>query len=149
MHLPKKPRQASYLQRRSTARYFRFRLPGQIQSAAERSEIRVSLDTCELSIARERVAMLLPYVHSFKRLARDMHKLTSEHAQQVLDRYFTDIVEELGMHMSEARAQEFLDVMQGTIDAYDVVDSLPDYLPPVLYPRTAGVRQTCRRIFTR
>ena len=51
-----------------------------------------------------------------------------------------EIVTELGMHMSDARVQEFLDVMQGTIDAYDVVDAMPDYLPPVLYPRTAGHR---------
>lgn len=47
---------------------------------------------------------------------------------------------ELGMHLSDDRVQEFLDVMQGTIDAYDVVDALPDYLPPVLYPRTSGTR---------
>ena len=52
------------------------------------------------------------------------------------------IVEELGMHMSDARVQEFLDVMQGTLDAYDIVDALPDYLPPVLYPRTSGYRPT-------
>ncbi len=52
------------------------------------------------------------------------------------------IVEELGMHMSDARVQEFLDVMQGTLDAYDIVDILPDYLPPVLYPRTSGYRPT-------
>ncbi len=52
------------------------------------------------------------------------------------------IVEELGMHMSDARVQEFLDVMQGTLDAYDIVDALPDYLPPVLYPRTSGHRPT-------
>ncbi len=51
-----------------------------------------------------------------------------------------EIVTELGMHMSDARIREFLDVMQGTLDAYDVVDALPDYLPPVLYPRTAGQR---------
>ena len=53
-----------------------------------------------------------------------------------------EVVAELGMHMSDARVQEFLDVMQGTLDAYDVVDSLPDYLPPVLYPRTSGYRPT-------
>jgi len=53
-----------------------------------------------------------------------------------------DIVQELGMNMSDARIQEFLDVMQGTIDSYDIVDALPDYLPPVLYPRTAGTRPT-------
>lgn len=51
-----------------------------------------------------------------------------------------DIADELGMHLSDQRVQEFLDVMQGTIDAYDVVDALPDYLPPVVYPRTAGIR---------
>ena len=51
-----------------------------------------------------------------------------------------EIVAELGMHMSDARIQEFLDVMQGTLAAYDVVDAMPDYLPPVLYPRTAGHR---------
>ena len=51
-----------------------------------------------------------------------------------------DIVEELGMSMSDARVQEFLDVMQGTLDAYDVVDAMPDHLPPVLYPRTSGYR---------
>ncbi|MEO0381528.1 MAG: ATP-binding cassette domain-containing protein, partial [Pseudomonadota bacterium] len=53
-----------------------------------------------------------------------------------------DVVAELGMSMSDARVQEFLDVMQGTLNAYDVVDSLPDYLPPVLYPRTSGYRPT-------
>ena len=51
-----------------------------------------------------------------------------------------EIVEELGMNMPDARVQEFLDVMQGTLDAYDVVDGMPDHLPPVLYPRTAGHR---------
>ena len=52
----------------------------------------------------------------------------------------TEIVRELGMSMSDTRVQEFLDVMQGTLDAYDVVDAMPDHLPPVLYPRTAGYR---------
>ena len=51
-----------------------------------------------------------------------------------------EIVRELGMSMSDTRVQEFLDVMQGTLDAYDVVDAMPDNLPPVLYPRTAGYR---------
>ena len=51
-----------------------------------------------------------------------------------------EIVREFGMSMSDARVQEFLDVMQGTLDAYDVVDAMPDHLPPVLYPRTAGYR---------
>ena len=61
-------------------------------------------------------------------------------AQRPTHAQLREIVAELGMHMSDARLQEFLDVMQGTLDAYDVVDALPDYLPPVLYPRTAGHR---------
>ena len=56
-----------------------------------------------------------------------------------------DVVTELGMSMSDARITEFMEVMQGTLDAYDVVDSLPDYLPPVLYPRTCGVSSDLRR----
>ncbi|MEX2518121.1 MAG: amidase [Paracoccaceae bacterium] len=51
-----------------------------------------------------------------------------------------EIAADLGMHMSDARVQEFLDVMQPTLDVYDLIDSLPDYLPPVLYPRTSGHR---------
>jgi hypothetical protein len=46
----------------------------------------------ERSTARERVAILLPYVHSFKRLATNMTKLTPEHVQRALDLHFTDIV---------------------------------------------------------
>ena len=57
-----------------------------------------------------------------------------------------DVVTELGMSMSDSRIMEFMDVMQGTLDAYDLVDSLPDYLPPVLYPRTAGYRPTGEEI---
>ena len=51
-----------------------------------------------------------------------------------------DIVAELGMNMSDDRIQEFLDTMQGSLDAYDIVDSMPDYLPIVHYPRTSGYR---------
>ena len=51
-----------------------------------------------------------------------------------------EIVTEFGMHMSDDRIAEFLEVMNGTIAAYDVVDAMPDYLPPVDYPRTSGYR---------
>ena len=67
-------------------------------------------------------------------------RISSMTAQRPTHSQLKEIVEELGMHMSDQRIQEFLDVMQGTLDAYDVVDALPDYLPPVLYPRTAGSR---------
>lgn len=51
-----------------------------------------------------------------------------------------DIVEGFDMHMSDDRIAEFLTVMDDTIKAYDEVDSIPDYLPPVDYPRTSGYR---------
>lgn len=35
---------------------------------------------------------------------------------------------------------EFLEAMQGSLDGYDVIDALPDFLPPVRYPRTPGYR---------
>ena len=50
------------------------------------------------------------------------------------------ITAEQGMNMSDARMQDCLDVMQGTLNACDVVNSLPDNPPPVLYPRTSGIR---------
>ncbi len=51
-----------------------------------------------------------------------------------------EIVHSLGMHMSDERVGEFIEVMDGLTDAYDAVDAMPDYLPPVDYPRTAGYR---------
>ncbi|MEM1300207.1 MAG: amidase [Pseudomonadota bacterium] len=63
-------------------------------------------------------------------------------AQRPTFQQLKDITLELGMHLSDGRIREFHEVMQGTLDAYDVVDALPDYLPPVLYPRTAGTRPT-------
>ncbi len=50
------------------------------------------------------------------------------------------IVNGFGMNMSDQRIAEFLEVMEGTIQAYDAVDAMPDNLPTVDYPRTAGYR---------
>jgi amidase len=50
------------------------------------------------------------------------------------------IVNGFGMNMSDQRIAEFLDVMEGTLQAYDAVDAMPDNLPTVDYPRTAGYR---------
>jgi len=51
-----------------------------------------------------------------------------------------EIVAEFGMHMSDERIGEFLAIMKETINAYDVVDAMPDFLPSVDYPRTSGHR---------
>jgi amidase len=50
------------------------------------------------------------------------------------------IVSSLHMSMSEREIGEYLDVLEGTMQAYDRVEQLPDYLPEVRYPRTPGSR---------
>src|SRR5262249_61660592 len=44
----------------------------------------------------------------------------------------------VGLSLTEADIQSFLGLMKGNIDAYNIVDRMPDYLPPVKYPRTPG-----------
>ncbi len=51
-----------------------------------------------------------------------------------------DIVASLHMSMSEREVSEYLEVMEGTLQAYDRLTQLPDNLPPVRYPRTPGYR---------
>jgi amidase len=50
------------------------------------------------------------------------------------------IVASLHMSMSEREVGEYLDVLEGTFQAYDRVNQLPDNLPSVRYPRTPGYR---------
>jgi amidase len=54
------------------------------------------------------------------------------------------IVSGLHMSMSERELGEYLDVLEGTMQAYDRVEQLPDYLPEVRYPRTPGARPSAR-----
>jgi amidase len=51
-----------------------------------------------------------------------------------------EIVTSLHMSMSDAEISEYMDVMEGTLQAYDRLQELPDNLPPVRYPRTPGYR---------
>jgi amidase len=51
-----------------------------------------------------------------------------------------DIVDSLHLSMSTGEVAEYLEVLEGTFQAYDRVNQLPDYLPPVRYPRTPGYR---------
>ena len=51
-----------------------------------------------------------------------------------------EIVSSLHMSMSDREVGEYLDVLEGTMQAYDRVAQLPDYLPEVRYPRTPGYR---------
>jgi amidase len=50
------------------------------------------------------------------------------------------IVGSLHMSMSDHEIGEYLEVLEGTMQAYDRVDAMSDYLPEVRYPRTPGMR---------
>ncbi|MET0488425.1 MAG: amidase, partial [Candidatus Rokuibacteriota bacterium] len=50
------------------------------------------------------------------------------------------IAEEMNLSLTEGDIASFLALMKPSIDGYNVVDQLPDNLPPVKYPRTPGYR---------
>jgi amidase len=49
-----------------------------------------------------------------------------------------EAAEEAGLALTDADVQSFLGLIKGNVDAYNLVDSLPDCLPQVKYPRTPG-----------
>jgi amidase len=50
------------------------------------------------------------------------------------------VARELGLDLSDADAASFHGLMQGQLDAYDLVEGMQAPLPEVMYPRTAGMR---------
>ena len=46
----------------------------------------------------------------------------------------------LGMSMGDRELIDYMTIMEGNFQAYDVVDQMPDNLPQVKYPRTPGYR---------
>jgi amidase len=50
------------------------------------------------------------------------------------------IADQMNLSLTDADAASFLALMKPSIDGYNVVDQLPDNLPPVKYPRTPGQR---------
>jgi amidase len=50
------------------------------------------------------------------------------------------IAEEMNLSLTDSDVASFLALMKPSIDGYNVVDQLPDNLPPVKYPRTPGYR---------
>jgi len=50
------------------------------------------------------------------------------------------IAAEMNLSLTESDIASFIALMKPSIDGYNVVDQLPDNLPPVKYPRTPGVR---------
>jgi amidase len=50
------------------------------------------------------------------------------------------IAAEMGLALTDADIDSFITLMKPSIEGYNVVDSLPNNLPPVTYPRTPGHR---------
>lgn len=50
------------------------------------------------------------------------------------------LAQRLHMHLTTEQASEYLALMQPSFDAYDLIDAQPDEIPPVRYPRDAGLR---------
>lgn len=51
-----------------------------------------------------------------------------------------EIAAQMGLSLTESDVASFIALMRPSIEAYNVVDRLPDDLPPVNYPRTPGYR---------
>jgi amidase len=51
-----------------------------------------------------------------------------------------DIAEEVGLDLTDADLTSFAELMGPSVAAYNAVDSMPDNLPSVRYPRTPGYR---------
>jgi hypothetical protein len=93
--MPRTRRVMPFLQRRQATWYLRFRLPIRLQVLAGRTELRLSLDTRELSVARKRAEQVLPDVYCLKQLARHMSAVEPGHVQRAFDVALSRLVEDL------------------------------------------------------
>jgi amidase len=51
-----------------------------------------------------------------------------------------DVAAAMGLQLSDSDVTSFIDLMKTRVDAYNLIDRLPDHLPRIKYPRTAGRR---------
>ena len=50
------------------------------------------------------------------------------------------VADQCGLALSDEDVTSFRALMQGSVDAYNVVAAMPDEVPEVKYPRTPGYR---------
>ena len=53
-----------------------------------------------------------------------------------------EVAADVGLSLTDADVKSFIELMRGSVAAYNVVDAMPDNLPRVKYPRTPGYRPT-------
>src|SRR4029434_6049480 len=51
-----------------------------------------------------------------------------------------EVAADVGLSLTQADLKSFIELMRGSVAAYNVVDAMPDNLPRVKYPRTPGYR---------
>lgn len=51
-----------------------------------------------------------------------------------------DLADEIGLDLTDADVGSYIELLRPNVEAYNTVDSLPDNLPQVKYPRTPGYR---------
>ena len=68
------------------------------------------------------------------------HEITMATVKRPTLEQMRQIVGSLHMSMSDNEIGDYLTVMDGTLQAYDRLTQIPDYLPPVRYARTPGYR---------
>lgn len=60
--------------------------------------------------------------------------------QKLTPQQLSDAADAIGLALTGEDVSSFLGIVNGYLDAYNVVDRLPDHLPRVKYPRTPGYR---------
>ncbi|TXL73176.1 amidase [Vineibacter terrae] len=51
-----------------------------------------------------------------------------------------EVAAEMGLSLTDADVESYIGLLRPNVAAYNVVDAMPDNLPPVKYPRTPGYR---------
>src|SRR5215831_6768431 len=51
-----------------------------------------------------------------------------------------EVANEIGLALTDDNVRSFIELMRPTIGAYNVIDAMPNHLPPVKYARTPGYR---------
>lgn len=112
-----------YLESRPASYYFRFRFPPSVTKLLGRTNIRLSLQTRERAIARERIARVLPHVLSLRRLCRNRARMSAEQFERAV----------------KFAVKRVIDTLEGWQEPWaEDRDRLPEYLEMRLFKEAFG-----------
>ncbi len=116
--------------------------PARAAVAPRRDARLLSLSAAPAAAAAPRAAAALPSSSSPRAApsALSRGESTMSMVKRPTLEQMREIVASLHMSMSDHEVGDYLEVLEGTMKAYDRVDAMPDYLPEVRYPRTPGTR---------